>query len=99
MTSPSSKPKLWQDENAWMTENYTVLNADDPKDPSFGYDIVNRETGQVELRIDQLPQALMAILWLQEQYEEVMADPEREFIRRKPRGGAGLAQASPRVIN
>ncbi len=95
MTSRLSK----NEQGEWMTEAYVVLNADDPKDPSFGYDIVNRGTGQVELRIDQLPQAIMALLWLQEQYDEVMEDPEREFMRRKPRGGAGLAQASPRVIN
>jgi len=80
-------------QEAWCTDNYVLLNhAGD--DPSYGYDIVNRETGQTEIRIDQEPQGLMAMLWLQEQYEEIMGDPDREYSRRKPRT-SGLSEGVP----
>lgn len=94
------------DEGFWQTEAYVLLlpgetprAAKDAEDPSYGYEIVNRDTGQVEMRIDQEPQGLMAMLWMQEQYEEIMGDPEREFVRRRPRQSSGLAQVSPRVMN
>jgi hypothetical protein len=70
---------------SWATENYVMLASAMKDDPTYGYEIVNRQTGQVELRIDQEPQGIMAMLWLQDQYNEIMADPEREFQRRKPR--------------
>jgi hypothetical protein len=83
--------------DVWATENYVLLCSQMKDDPSYGYEITNRDTGQVELRIDQEPQGLMAMMWLQEQYEEIMSDPEREYNRRKPRT-AGLAQAPTTLL-
>ena len=85
-------------EDLWATDAYVMFNHGVAEDRSYGYEIVNRGTGQVELRIDQEPQGLMAMLWLQEQYDEIMKDPEREFQSRKPRSG-GIATAQPRIMN
>ena len=68
----------------WATEDYELRAGCDPSD--FGYMIVNKNTEVTEMMIDAEPQALMAMMWMQEQYEEVMHDPEREFkVRRNTR--------------
>jgi hypothetical protein len=82
--------------DSWATTSYVLLCSQMKDDPSYGYEIVNRDTGQVELRIDQEPQGIMAMMWLQEQYDEIMTDPEREYARRKPRTG-GLAEVRPNI--
>ena len=82
----------------WATEAYVMFPRGTKEDPSYGYEIVNRGTGQVELRIDQEPQGLIAMLWLQEQYDDIMKDPDREYNSRKPRSG-GIATAQPRIMN
>jgi hypothetical protein len=101
MTTPTlNKIEATDDPTLWTTDNYALIPCDSGQDAGFGYDIINVETGQVELRIDQEPQGVMAMLWLQEQYEEVMGDPSREFQRRKPStSGLTRAAAGPRVIN
>jgi hypothetical protein len=92
MTSPTLTKITSEQGETWATANYVLLRSQMKDDPSYGYEITNRETGQVELRIDQEPQGIMAMMWLQEQYDEIMADPEREFQRRKPRT-SGLSEA------
>jgi len=68
----------------WVTDAYElVVNYTPPRNTAKGYLIINRETGQVEMEIDQEPQAIMAMIWLQEQYEEIMPDPMREYKVRK----------------
>lgn len=102
MTSRLSKISVQDGDNnyedVWVTDAYIMHNHGTSEDPLYGYEIVNRNTAQVELRIDQEPQGLMAMLWLQEQYDEIMKDPEREFQSRKPRQG-GIATAQPRIMN
>ena len=96
MTSPSLTKLESEQGMRWATANYVLLCSQMKDDPSYGYEITNRDTGQVELRIDQEPQGIMAMMWLQEQYDEIMADPEREFQRRKPRTG-GITEVQPRI--
>ena len=69
-------------EQLWHTDNYELRpNAD-----NFGYQIININTGVNEMMVDSEPQAIMAMMWMEEQYQEVMLDPEREFkVRRQNR--------------
>lgn len=97
-TSRLSKVEFGAFESLWATENYVLMPRGTADDPAYGYDIVNRGTAQVEIRIDQEPQGLMAMLWLQDQYEEIMADPEREYFRRKP-SSQGQALTRSRIVN
>lgn len=63
----------------WTTEDYCIL----PAAEELGYLLLNRNTGQVELEIDQEPSALMALMLLQDTYDEVMANPLEYYMKRK----------------
>ena len=67
-------------DSLWTTDNYTILNS---KQDSIGYEIINRNTGQVEIMVDQEPPAIMAMLYLEEAYQRIMADPMAEYKSRK----------------
>jgi len=62
----------------WETDSYMLLVSDE----GMGYNIVNKQTLAIEMFMDQEPQALMALMWMQEQYDEVMTDPQREYTVR-----------------
>ena len=63
----------------WLTEDYCVL----PREGYKGYYVINRNTGQAEIKIDQEPSAVMAMLWLQDMYDEIMQDPAAHYQERK----------------
>lgn len=75
----------------WETKDYQILPAKD----AAGYDIINRNTGQVELFVEQEPQACLAIQWLQEAYDDIMDDPEAAFRLKKSQQAGRIAQAHP----
>ena len=75
----------------WMTENYVLQPGKD----DFGYEIVNRSTGCTEMIGEQEPQCIMAMMWLDKEYSNVMKDPEREF---KSRQNQTAAQESSRIV-
>ena len=76
----------------WATENYFLAVSRE----DIGYEIVNFQTEAVEMFMDQEPQAVMALMWLQEQYDEVMGDPQREYkVRQNKRKGSGVAGSNP----
>jgi hypothetical protein len=83
----------------WATTNYFIRVGAD----NFGYEIVNTSTNAIEMVVEQEPQGVMAMMWLEEAYVEVMTDPEREFKVRKTRNQArsGGVTSGPqsRVIN
>jgi len=78
----------------WSTENYHIVVGKD----NFGYEIINTQTQAVELISDQEPQTVMAMMWLQESYDEVMGDPEREFKVRKNKTALGHG-SQPQIVN
>ena len=54
----------------YFTDNYRVeANAE-----NFGYHVINAETGVVENFGDNLPQAVFAMLAMQEAYDEILAE-------------------------
>lgn len=69
----------------WYTDNYALVlgNSEYASVFKMGYDIVNRETRSVEMSVEQEPPAIMAMLYLQDNYDNVMADPEAVYKRRK----------------
>ena len=75
----------------WYSNNYCVMAASG----EAGYDIVNRDTGQVEAFVEQEPAAIITMLYLQDAYDEVMRDPEREFKLRKDRMKAAQVAPTP----
>ena len=79
------------DEWLWDTYNYEL----EVGEANYGYNIVNKQTYVTEMVVDTEPQAVMAMMWLQHQYEEVMADPEREFKVRKAAQQSGRQPARP----
>ncbi len=86
MASNLSKGVGEDDYMLWMTDDYAVVVASGPA----GYDIVNRNTGQIEAFVEQMTQAVISVLWMQDNYEEIMADPVREFTIRKERNNTVL---------
>ena len=74
---------------------YSVYRAEG----GTGYALINRNTDAIEGYVDQEPPAVMTLLMLQEAYDDVMGDPEREYKVRKqqraavshvPAGKAGI---------
>ena len=82
----------------YWTDNYAVVTAPD----LAGYHIVNRDTEQAESFVETMPQAVMTLMWMQENYEEILGDPEREFKLRKDKMKANQAMMgakSSKIIN
>ena len=78
----------------WSTDDYRLLVS--AEGGIGGYEIINSNTGAIEMFMDQEPQALMGLMWLQEQYDEVMGDPQREYkVRQNKRKGPGVAGRNP----
>jgi len=75
----------------WATDDYHLVSGES----NYGYNIINSGTEVTEMVVDTEPQAVMAMMWLQHQYEEVMADPEREFKVRKAAQQSGRQPARP----
>lgn len=73
--------KIYNGDLLWASESYEVRIAPD----NVGYHIINVNTGAVEGFVDQEPAAVMSMLYLQDAYDEVMQDPEREYKVRKQR--------------
>ena len=63
----------------WYSKDYAVVASDDAE----GYGIVNTNTGQIEMHVEQEPPAVMALLYLQDHYDKVMADPESVYKMRR----------------
>ena len=72
----------------WLTEDYCIIPAEEAE----GYCLLNRNTGQVEITVMQEPSAIMALLWLQETYDEVMRDPMAHYQERKDALAAAFAR-------
>lgn len=63
----------------WETDDFAVeLGLED-----VGYQIRNRNTQAIETFCENETSAVLTALWLQESYDEVMGDPEKEYERRK----------------
>lgn len=87
MMTLSKSPELFEltgdpKEGITASVNYTLFPGDD----GAGYVIRNKKTGTIEFAADQITSATMGLLWLQENYDDVMTDPRREYSRRKGMG-------------
>lgn len=75
----------------YETENYLLHPAEEA-----GYHIRNKETYTVEVYSEQLPGALLALLSIQEAYEEIVEDPVKAYNDRKY--AARQRQARPSIM-
>lgn len=71
----------------FATKDYSLMNAKD----ASGYDIINLNTGQIEMWCEQEPQGVIALQWLQEAYDEIMEDPEAIFRQKRAESSGRLA--------
>ena len=69
-----------EDQVLWETSDYIITPC--PEMTTL-YEIVNRNTGQVEMQVETEPESVIGMLYLQDRYDEIMKDPIREFKLRK----------------
>lgn len=63
----------------WHTARYELW----PSEEGAGYKIINTGTQTIEAFADQEPAAVISLLWMEDNWQDIMDDPVREFKRRK----------------
>lgn len=80
--SPSGGP-------LYTTSDYGLFLGEE----NVGYQILNRVTGAVEMFADNLSSGVLALLWLQDQYDKIMPDPEAYW--KSAKGNLNIRPPSP----